>query len=101
MRHLVQRNPSRNRPAKPETIERISNPTMKSPAVRLGNKPVIHGCHVARAWSSNRIAANSKTKERYVSEISIAAQRKARHDTKTEVRPMAEAMEVMRRRTKS
>ena len=89
------------KPAKPETIERRSKIRRKSPAVRLGNKLVIHECLVAKPWSSERIAANSKTRKRYESETSIAIQARGRQARNTDVMPITEAMEVMMRRARS
>jgi hypothetical protein len=82
-------------------MERRSNPTTKSAAVHLGKSRVIHGHLAAKEWSSDRIAANSKTRERYESEISIATHARGRQATNTDVMPIAEAIEVMMTRTKS
>jgi predicted subunit of tRNA(5-methylaminomethyl-2-thiouridylate) methyltransferase len=89
------------RPAKPETIERSSNVTTKSAVVRLGKRPVIQGHLAAKARSSERIAANSKTRERYESEITIAIHARGREAGNTDLMPIAAAIEVMARRTKS
>jgi predicted subunit of tRNA(5-methylaminomethyl-2-thiouridylate) methyltransferase len=89
------------KPAKPERIERRSKIRRKSPAVRLGSRLVIHECLVAKPWSSERIAANSKTRKRYESETSIAIQARGRQARNRDVMPIAEAMEVMTRRTRS
>jgi hypothetical protein len=51
--------------------------------------------------SSERIAANSDTKKRYESEISIAIHAKGRSATNTDVMPTVAAMNEMVRRTRS
>jgi len=89
------------RPAKPETIERSSNVTTKSVVVRLGKRPVIQGHLAAKARSSERIAANSKTRERYESEITIAIHARGREAGNTDLMPIAAAIEVMASRMKS
>ena len=89
------------KPAKPERIERRSKIRRKSPAARLGSRLVIHECLVAKPRSSERIAANSKTRKRYESETSIAIQARGRQARNRDVMPIAEAMEVMTRRTRS
>ena len=56
---------------------------------------------VANRASSERIAANSKTRERYESEITIAIHARGREAGNTDLMPIAAAIEVMARRTKS